>query len=224
VANETDKLRQLREDVASGKSRGAQAHIRLAEALIAAGQREEAIAVLESAISSNLSETGSELDVVRQEAALRNLLAGLVSPEELARVVAAQYAFAPDVGPFGHAEGEALEGGLAGDMIDLGGYEPEKAWAQAREEADVIRAASALGRALEHDGTWFEVCDHGARRYLRFKPGIGWQEILVDETGDLAGTRAVSSESAELDIFETLRQRPHAKPTAPPKSLLARVD
>jgi hypothetical protein len=75
-----DDLEELRAVVRAGTQRGAEAHIRLAEALIRAGLGDEAKAVLDDAIASRVSDSGSELSCVSQESAMWELRYQITHP------------------------------------------------------------------------------------------------------------------------------------------------
>jgi len=102
-----EDLDDLRRQVASGKCGGAEAHLRLAKALVVADQREEALTVLKTAILTRASEDASELQVVRQESQLHDLLARLVPAPELAATLDTARAHPVFTEPFSPREYDA---------------------------------------------------------------------------------------------------------------------
>jgi hypothetical protein len=77
-----DDLDALRAEVASVDRRGADADIRLATALAAAGLRDEALAVVEAAIAANRADSAGELEIIGQMDELSALRADALFPRD----------------------------------------------------------------------------------------------------------------------------------------------
>jgi hypothetical protein len=73
-------LDKLREQVASSNYRGAGPDLRLARALIDAGKRDEALAVIDAAIAQDKADSAGELEIIGQVWGLSNLRAEILYP------------------------------------------------------------------------------------------------------------------------------------------------
>ena len=89
----------------------------------------------------------------------------------------------------GPAIGGDIAGGLAGDMIALGGIDPEVAAAQADAEARVLLRARTLLRTLIQGAASLQVNDSSWSRWLSHDPRLGWYEVLFRSRASTRSSR-----------------------------------